>query len=149
MTKRRSAARCYPLPGTNDNTPAYSRWSGPGLIYALCGPLAASAGRFAVREYRDSRKGIKRRVGPANGLYGGFAFLDVFRPAGHGRKKCRLLAVERRTSGGKLAGSIGTWPPTLDGLEGIKKPAPDCSKGGRWWYSRFFCRLPDDHQGKD
>ena len=37
--------------------------------------------------------------------------------------KCRLLAVGRRTSGGKLAGSIGIWPTALDGLEGMKKPA--------------------------
>ena len=43
-------------------------------------------GRFAVREYRDSHKGIKRRSGPANGLYGGLAFWGAFRPAGHGRK---------------------------------------------------------------
>lgn len=43
-------------------------------------------GRFAVREYRDSHKGIKRRSGPVNGLYGGFAFWDMLRPAGRERK---------------------------------------------------------------
>ena len=64
--------------------------------------------RFLAREYRDSQKGLKRRVGPANGLYNGFAFLPISYPAVNGRKKCRLLAVGRRTSGEKLPGSIGT-----------------------------------------
>ena len=68
------------------NTPAYSWLSGPGLIYALYRPMAASVGRFAVREYRDSHNGIKRRDGPVNGLYGGFAFWGLLRPAGRGRK---------------------------------------------------------------
>lgn len=72
--------------GTNKNAPAYSMRSGPGLLYALRGTLAASVGRFAVREYRDSHKCIKRRVGPANGLYGGFAFWHLPCPAGRGRK---------------------------------------------------------------
>ena len=109
------------------------------------GPLAASVGRFAVREYRDSHKCIKRREGPVNGLCGGFAFWYLPCPAGHGRKNSRLWAVEWRTGGGKLPGSIGTRADALEGLEGMKKPAPDCSKGGRWWYSRFFSRLPDNH----
>jgi len=56
------------------------------LLYALFGVLSASVGRFAVREYRDSHEGIKRRVGPVNGLYGGLAFCGLLRPAGHGRK---------------------------------------------------------------
>ena len=86
------------------------------MFYALRGLLTASVGRFAVREYRDSHKGIKRRVGPANGLYGGLAFWDVFRPAGHGRKKCRLLAVGRRTSGGKLLEGVGTRADALEGI---------------------------------
>ena len=74
MTKRRSAARCSLWPGTNENAPAYSRWSGPGLLYALCGALRASVRRFWAREYRDSHEAIKRRDGPVNGLNGGFCF---------------------------------------------------------------------------
>lgn len=50
------------------------------MLYALRGPLAASVGRFAVWEYRNSHKGIKRRDGPVNGLYGGFAFWVCFAP---------------------------------------------------------------------
>ena len=37
-------------------------------------------------------------------------------------QKCRLRAVEWRTSGGKLLGSIGTRADTLEGLEGTKNP---------------------------
>ena len=74
------------------------------MIYALRGPLAASVGRFAVREYRDSHKGINRRSGPVNGLYGGFAFWDMFRPAGHGRKNAACKPLE----GLQAAESIGT-----------------------------------------
>ena len=85
------------------------------MIYALRGPLAVSVGRFAVLEYRDSHDGIKRRVGPLNGLYGGFTFWRVLRTDRHKRKNSRLRAVEWRTSGGKLLGSIGTRAPTLDG----------------------------------
>lgn len=33
------------------------------MLYALCGHLAASVGRFAVREYRDSHKGINAVTG--------------------------------------------------------------------------------------
>ena len=61
-------------------------WSGTGLLYALWGALWASVRRFAVQEYRDSHEGIKRSVGPVNGLYGGLAFWGLLRPAGHGRK---------------------------------------------------------------
>ena len=86
------------------------------MLYALRGPLAATVGRFAVWEYRYSHKGIKRRDGTENGLYGGFAFWDMFRPAGHGRKNSRLRAVGRRTSGGKLLGSIGTRADALEGI---------------------------------
>lgn len=92
------------------------------MLYALRRPLSAYVGRFAVREYRDSHDGIKRRVGPANGLYGGFSFWDMFRPAGHGRKNSRLLAIGGHASGGKLLESIGTRADTLEGLEGTKNP---------------------------
>lgn len=92
------------------------------MLYALRGPLAASVGHFAVWEYRDSHDGIKRRVGPVNGLNGSFAFWHLPCPAGHRRKNSRLRAVEWRTSGGKLLGSIGTRADTVDGLEGTKNP---------------------------
>lgn len=51
-------------------------------------------GRFAVREYRDSHKGIKRRDGPANGLYGGLAFWGLLCPAGHERKNAARKPLE-------------------------------------------------------
>ena len=43
-------------------------------------------GRLTAWEYRDTARAVKRRVGPANGLYGGFAFWPRPCPAGHGRK---------------------------------------------------------------
>ena len=51
-------------------------------------------GRFAVLEYRDSHKGIKRRDGPVNGLYGGLAFWPLPCPAGHGRKNAACEPLE-------------------------------------------------------
>ena len=84
--------------------------SGPGLIYALRGPVVASVGRLTAWEYRDSHKGIKRRDGPANGLYGGLAFclshamLDMgekMPPAGRRRPR------KRRGSGGEYRGKGG------------------------------------------
>ena len=64
------------------------------MIYALRGPLAAYVGRFAVWEYRDSHKGIKRSDGHLNGLYGGFAFWPLPCPAGHGRKNAACKPLE-------------------------------------------------------
>lgn len=92
------------------------------MIYALRGPLAASVGRFALREYRDSHKSAKRRVGPANGIYGGLLFLVQLIHVGHGSKNSRLRAVGGHTGGGKLPGSIGTRADMLEGLEGAKNP---------------------------
>ena len=37
-----------------------------------------------------------------------------------------------------MAGSIGTWPPALDGLEGIKKPAPGKPGAGTGGIQDFF-----------
>ena len=108
------------------------------MLYALRGPLSGYVGRFAVREYRDSHDGIRRRVGPANGLYGGFSFWDMFRPAGHGRKNSRLLAIGGHASGGKLLGSIGTRADALYSLEGMKKPAPGCPRAGAGDIQDFF-----------
>ena len=71
-----------------------------GLFYALFGRMWDAVGRFEVLEYRNSHDGIKRRVEPVNGLYGGFVFLLVHCPAGHGRKKYRLRAIGGHISGG-------------------------------------------------
>lgn len=62
----------------------------------LCprGPLAAPVVRFAVLEYSDSHKGIKRRDEPTNGLYGGLLFLAQLRPAGHRRKNAACKPLE-------------------------------------------------------
>ena len=117
------------------------------MIYALLGRLRAAVGRFAVWEYRDSHKGIKRRDGPANGLYGGLSFWTCSALLATGVKMppaSHRAAHKRRGDGGGCRDTGGRARK----LGGQKKPAPDCSKGGRWWYSRFFRRLPDDHQGK-
>ena len=117
--------------------------SGPGLLYALRGPLAAYVRRFWAREYRDSHKGAKRRDGPLNGLCGGFVFWPLPCPAGHGRKnaacglwtvyKRREVAGEYRDAGGRAGRNIGR-----------KKYRPRQSQGGK--LSRFFRRLPDHHK---
>ena len=58
------------------------------------GPLEASVRRFRAREYNDSHEGIKRRDGPVNGLYGGFAFWGMLRPDGQGRKNAACKPLE-------------------------------------------------------
>ena len=94
------------------------------MLYALRGPLAASVGRFAVREYRDSHKGIKRRDGPENGLYGGFVFWPIPCPDGQGRKNAACKPLEGHTSGGKLAGSIRDIAAHAGRPGGHKKARP-------------------------
>lgn len=51
-----TAGRCAVLSiaRINDNTPACSWWSGPGLLYALRGAPRASVRRFMRWEYRDT-----------------------------------------------------------------------------------------------
>ena len=145
-TLTKSAARCYPSPATNDKAPAYSWLSGPGLLYALRGLLAASVRRFAVWEYRDSHKGIKRRSGPVNGLYCGFVFWPFPCPAGNGRKMPHAghrRAHKRREDGGGYRDMGGALPAS----EGHKN-RPRIDQGRKLRYSRFFRRLPDHHQGK-
>lgn len=95
-------------------------------------------GRFAVLEYGDSHKGIKRRVGPANGLNGGFAFWPLPCPDGQGRKNAACKPLEGHTSGGKMPGSIGTRADALYSLEGMKKPAPGCPRAGAGDIQDFF-----------
>lgn len=45
----KSVAPCYLWPATNNNTPACSWWSGPGLLCALRGVLWAAVRRFSGR----------------------------------------------------------------------------------------------------
>ena len=117
------------------------------MLYALRGPLVAYVRRFWSREYRDSHEGIKRRDGPLNGLYGGFAFAACSALVDMGAKMPpagRRTAHKRRESAGEYrdkGGHVGR-------PGGHKKAHPRLSQGGRWWYSRFFRRLPDNHQGK-
>ena len=50
--------------------------------------------------------------------------------------KRREVAGEYRDKGGHVGGHTG------------QKARPRKAQGGRWWYSRFFRRLPDNHNGK-
>lgn len=111
------------------------------MIYALCGPLAASVGRFAAREYRDSHKGIKRRDGPLNGLNGGLLFLGYAPPCWTRTQNSRLEAIGGHTSGGELPGSIGTWADTLEATEGTKNP-PQESPGRALLVFKIFSPSP-------
>lgn len=58
-------------------------------------------------------------------------------------QKCRLQAPGEHTSGGKLAESIGTQPPALDGLEGVKKAAPGSPRAGS--SIMLISQLQSDH----
>lgn len=87
-------------------------------------------GRFAVREYRDSRKGIKRRVGPVNGLNGGFAFWAIFLPCWPWAQNSCLEAIGGHASGAEYVGSTGTWADALEGIQGAKN-RPRLSQGGQ------------------
>ena len=78
-------------------------------------------GRFGAREYRDTAKAVKRRVGPVNSLYGGFCFwprsdlLDTgakMPPASLWRAYKRRKAVgEYRDAGGRAGGPGGHKNP--------------------------------------
>ena len=78
------------------------------MLCAMFGCLRAAVGRLTVWEYRDTAKAVKRRGGPANGLYGGFVFPSPL-PCWPWAQKCRLRAIGGHTSGGKLLEDIGTW----------------------------------------
>ena len=96
--------------------PRSTPWrSGPGLLCALRGPMAASVGRFAAREYRDSHKGAKCRDGPANGLNGGLLFLGYAPPCWTRTQNSRLEAIGGHTSGRKLRGNTGIPARSMDG----------------------------------
>ena len=56
----------------------------------------------------------------------------------------RRTAHKRREAVGEYR-DIAVYAGQLGGHE---KASPRKAQGGRWWYSRFFRRLPDDHQGK-
>lgn len=71
---------------------------------APCGPLCDVLVAGSIERYCRT---IKPLYGLVNGLYVGFAFWDMFRPAGHGRKNSRLEAIGGHTSGGKLVEGVG------------------------------------------
>lgn len=125
----KSVAPSYLWPGTNDNAPACSLRSRPGLIYALWGDLWAALWRGSIGTPIDTKtpcmdcKWALRRL-----CFSGLVPLCWTRA-----KNSRLRAVGGHTSGGKLRG------------HGQKKTRPRKAQGGRWWYSRFFCKLPDHH----
>ena len=57
----------------------------------------------------------------------------------------RRMAHKRRESAGEYrdkGGHVGR-------PGGHKKAHPRLSQGGRWWYSRFFRRLPDNHDREE
>ena len=51
--------------------------------------------------------------------------------------KRRIVCREYRDTGGHPGGNRGA------------KSRPRLSRGGRWWYSRFFRRLPDNHDREE
>src|SRR5699024_4833427 len=56
----------------------------------------------------------------------------------------RRMAHKRR----EVAGGCRDTAAHAGRPGGHKKARPGLSQGGRWWYSRFFRRLPNHHQGK-
>ena len=114
----KGAARCSHWLAINDNTPACSWWSGPGLLYALCCSARASVRCFVVREYR---------------------LLGLVRPVGRGRKNAACGSLEGLQAAGRWRGVGG---------HGQEKTRPRKAQGGRWLYSRFLCKLPYHHQGQ-
>ena len=99
------------------------------MLYALLGRLRAAVGRFAVREYRDSHKGIKRRDGPENGLYGGLSFWTCSALLATGVKMPpagRRMAHKRR----EVAGGYRDM--------GKIKPAPGKPRAGNGGIQDFF-----------
>ena len=103
----------------------------------MFGRLRATAGRLMAWEYRDSHKGINRRSGPVNGLYGGLLFLGYAPPCWTRAQNSRLLAVGRRTSGGKMVEGTGIWAGRCRPLKGIKT-APGLTRGGSCDIQDFF-----------
>ena len=83
--------------------------------------MASAVVRLMAREYRDSHKGIKRRVEPVNGLYGGLCFplspalpdMGVKMPPAGRRTahKRRGSAGEYRDKGGHVGGPGGHEKP--------------------------------------
>ncbi len=85
---------------------------------------------------------IKPLYGLANGLYNGLPFSPRSALLDTGAKR-RLRAVMGHTRGGTCAESIGTQPPTLDGLEGVKKAAPGSPRAGS--SIMLISQLQSDH----
>jgi hypothetical protein len=75
------------------------------LLYALCGAVRATVGRFGEWEYKDATG----RQGRLAGLQ--MAFTEALRftsllPRWIRAQKCRLLTIGGHTSGGKLLEGI-------------------------------------------
>ena len=83
------------------------------MIYAMLGFLRAAVGRLAAWEYRDSHKGTRCRDGPANSLYGGFAFWPLPCPAGPGAKMppAGRRTAHKRQKAGNVVGVQETGRP--------------------------------------
>ena len=93
---------------SNNNTPAYSMTERAGVALRSVWLPEGRCRTFGCAGIRDSHKGAKRRDGPINGLYGGLLFLGYAPPCWTRAQNSRLRAVGRRTSGGRMRGSIGT-----------------------------------------
>ena len=133
----KSGVPSYPSPETNDKAPAYSWWSGPGLLYAFRGALCASVRSFVVQEYRDTAGRKNRSTGPQMVFMAVLHFLArsapldtgaKMPPGGHGRPHKRRKATgEYRDKGGHVGG-----------LGGHKKPAPGKPRAGAGGIQDFF-----------
>ena len=133
----RSAARSSPWPAKNENAPACSWWSGPGLLYIMsgaCGALWDVLERGNIRTLTDIKTALRACKWPLRR----FCFFASPLPRWTRAQKCRLRAIRGRTSGGAWAGSVGIWR--------TQKTRPMMAQGGRWWYSRYFRCLPDHHK---
>lgn len=106
------------------------------MLYALRGAVRAAVGRFGERGYRGHSRTPKTLCGPANGLYCGFAFWGLFRPAGYGRKNDACGPLEGLQAAGRWRGVYRAW---------ARENPPQKAQDGHWRYSRFFRRLPDNH----
>lgn len=102
---------------------------------ALCGALWDVLERGNIRTLTDIKTALRACKWPLRR----FCFFASPLPRWTRAQKCRLRASGRPTSGEKL----------LEGIKhGQKKTRPRKAQGGRWRYSRFFRRLPDNHDRK-
>ena len=122
-------APCYLWPATNNNTPACSWWSGPGLLYIMSGALRGAVGRFRAWEYKTLTD-IKTALRACKWPLRRFCFFASPLPRWTRAQKCRLRASGRPTSGEKLLEGIGNM--------GKRKPAPGKPRAGAGGIQDFF-----------